>query len=235
MLLRAAEGLRKRGVPSRRIARALTRLSRQLPAGRPLSAVHIEARGDEVLVRDADTVWAPETEQVAFDFSVGELASRVAPFAARVAREREAAGEMDADDWYDLGFDLEAVSIEEAHRAYDQALMLDPGHPDALVNAGRLLHEAGHVPEAERRYREALRADPDHTLARFNLGVALDDGGRHEEAVEAYRGALDLDPGLSAAHFNLARLLEASGDLTGAVRHLAAYKALRDSERRARG
>lgn len=231
ILLRAAEGLRAQGLSSRRIARALRRLAGQLPAGRPLSAVHITARGEEVLVRDRDTVWAPETEQVAFDFSVGELASRVAPFAARAAREREASGSMEADDWYDLGFDLEAVSVDEALRAYGEALALDSGHPDALVNVGRLLHEAGRLSDAEARYREALRADPDHALARFNLGVALDDAGRADDAIVAYTEAVGRDPGLAVAHFNLSRLLEERGDLTGAVRHLAAYKTLKDRVR----
>lgn len=189
--------------------------------------MRIAARGDEVLVRDADTVWAPATGQVAFDFSVGELASRVEPFAARMAREREAAGDMAADDWYDLGFDLEAVSTVEAKRAYSEALRLDPGHPDALVNVGRLRHEEGDPVGAETRYRAALATDPNHAVARFNLGVALEDQGRTEAAIVAYRRAISGDPGLPQAHFNLARLLERTGDVQGAVRHLAAYRRLR--------
>ncbi len=191
--------------------------------------MRIAARGDEVLVRDADTVWAPATEQVAFDFSVGELASRVEPFAARMAREREAAGDMGADDWYDLGFDLEAVSMVEAKRAYAEALRLDPGHPDALVNMGRLRHEEGDPAGAEARYRAALATDPHHAVARFNLGVALEDQGRTEAAIVAYRRAIGGDPGLPQAHFNLARLLERAGDVQGAVRHLAAYRRLRET------
>lgn len=220
-------------MPSRRIARTLRRLAHQLPAGRPLSAVHITARGDEVLVRDRETVWAPETEQVAFDFAVRELADRVEPFAARAAREREAAGDMGADDWFDLGLDLEAVSIEEARRAYGRALALDPGHPDALVNLGRLFHESGDLARAESRYRAAVDADPAHAVARFNLGVALEDRGRLSEAMGAYRAALERDNELPSAHFNLARLMERAGDLEGAVRHLAAYKRLRDRRGRA--
>lgn len=227
ILLRAAEELRDVGVSGHRIARALRSLATQLPVGRPLSAVRIAARGDEVLVQDADTVWAPETEQVAFDFSVGELASRVEPFASRMAREREAAGEMGADDWYDLAFDLEAVSVVEAKRAYSEALRLDPGHSDALVNVGRLRHEEGDPAGAESRYRAALAADPRHALARFNLGVALEDQGRTDAAIDAYRRALAGDPDLPQAHFNLARLLERAGDAQGAVRHLAAYRRLR--------
>ncbi|MEK9509716.1 tetratricopeptide repeat protein [Gemmatimonadota bacterium Y43] len=227
ILLRAAEELRAAGVPARRISRALRGLADQLPAGRPLSAVHIAARGDEVLVRDADTTWAPETGQVAFDFSVGELATRVEPFAARMAREREDAGRMAADDWYDLGFDLEAVSLAEAQRAYSEALRLRPGHPDALVNLGRLRHEEGDLGAAEEHYRAALREDARHAVARFNLGVVLEDSGRTDPAIEAYRAALAIDPDLPQAHFNLARLLEQRGDVQGAVRHLATYRRLR--------
>jgi tetratricopeptide (TPR) repeat protein len=232
ILLRAAEGLRAAGVAPLRIRRTLRRLATQLPAGRPLSAVNISARGDEVLVRDRDTVWAPETEQVAFDFSVGELASKVEPFASRVVRDREAEGRMEADDWYDLGFDLEAVSLAEAERAYGRALALDPAHADALVNRGRLHHERGDLDEAEAHYRRALSVDPRRALAHFNLGVALEDRGQPQAAETAYRAALNLDPGLADAHFNLAGLLERAGDVTGAVRHLAAY---RRGRARARG
>ena len=228
ILLRTAQELSAQGVSSRRIRRALRSLREQLPAGRPLSAVRITAHGDELLVRDRDTVWEPETGQVAFDFEVGELAQKVEPFARRAADEREASGELDGDDWHDLGFDLEAVSIDEAQRAYRRALALTPGHPDALVNLGRLLHERGSLAEAEAHYRQALDAQPAHALARFNLGVALDDLERPEEAREAYRQALADDPELAGAHFNLSRLYEAEGDVRRAVRHLSTYKRLRE-------
>ncbi len=229
ILLRTAKELHKQGVSARRVRQSLRRLREQLPSGRPLSAVRIVARGDELLVHDRDTVWEPVSEQVAFDFAVDELAARVEPFARRVAREREAAGEMDADDWYDLGFDLEAVTADEAKRAYRQALALQPGHPEALVNLGRLLHEEGQLADAEAYYRRALVMEPRHALARYNLGVALEDSGRADAALKAYRDALGADPGLAGAHFNLARLYEARGDVQNAVRHLAAYKRLRDS------
>lgn len=228
ILLRTAQELQAQGVPARRIGRALRSLRGQLPAGRPLSAVRIAAVGDEVLVRDRDRVWAPLSEQVAFDFAVEELAARVAPFAPRAAREREAEGEMDADDWYDLGFDLEAVSIDEASRAYRRALGLSAAHPEALVNLGRLLHEQGEPGQALAHYERALELAPSHALARFNRGVALEDLGRHEVAREAYLAALERDPELAGAHFNLSRLYEAEGDLQAALRHLTAYKRLRE-------
>ena len=230
IVLRTALELQRAGVSARRRNRALRELRDQLPRGRPLSAVRVVAEGDEILVQDRDTVWAPETGQVAFDFAVEELASRVAPFAARASRERTAQfQEMAADDWYDLAHDLEAVSLGQAVDAYRTALDLDVRHVEAHVNLGRLRHETGDLEEAEALYRAALEAEPGHPTARFNLGVVLEDLGRTGEAVEAYRAAVEADPGMASAHFNLARLLEAAGDTPGAVQHLATYKRLRDA------
>ncbi len=226
ILLRTAAELHAAGVPTRRISRALCHLADQLPAGRPLSAVRIVACGDEVLVHDVGTTWEAETGQVTFDFPVRELATRVEPFAARMARESEEGGRMAADDWYDLGLDLEAVSPAEADRAYHVALRIRPDHPDALVNLGRLRHEAGDLQAAETHYRAAIRVQPRHSVAHFNLGVVLEDSGRIEGAVEAYERALELDPDFPQTHFNLARLLEQRGDVQGAVRHLATYRRL---------
>lgn len=229
IVLRTAQALQQSGVSARRLNRALRELREQLPRGRPLSAVRVVAQGDEILVQDRDTVWAPETGQVAFDFAVEELASRVEPFAVRASKERTAQfQEMAADDWYDLGHDLEAVSLGQAVQAYRKALELDSNHAEAHVNLGRLQHETGQLEDAEGHYRRALAVRPDHPTARFNLGVVLEDSGRPDAAMAAYRGALEVDPELGVAHFNLARLLEAAGDATGAVSHLATYKRIRD-------
>ena len=227
ILLRVARELGDQDVPSRRIRRALLRLRDQLPEGRPLSAVNIAAAGEHVVVRDRGTLWEPETGQLAFDFSVEELAARVEPFARRAAEETVQAGEMDADDWYDLGVDLEAVSVHQAEAAYGEALTRDPGHSDAHLNLGRLLHERDCFQEAEKHYRTAWELAPSSGLAPFNLGVALEDLGQREAAMEAYQIAVEAEPGLAGAHFNLARLCEETGDVSGAVRHLAAYRRLK--------
>jgi len=228
VLLRAAKGLRDGKVPPRRIRRALTRLREQLPAGRSLSEVSIVAAGDHVVVRDQDTTWEPDTEQVAFDFSVGELASRARPFAREVAGRAPEEG-LDADGWYDLGWDLEAVSLVEAREAYRRALLLRPEHAEARVNLGRLLHEDGETAAAEAEYRRALELSPRSAIAAFNLGVALEDLGRSHEARKAYERALELDPDLSSAHFNLAKLCEHAGDAQDALQHLSAYRRLTSS------
>jgi DNA-binding transcriptional MerR regulator len=168
VLLRAARELLDAEVPARRVRVALEALRQQLPVGRPLSAVHISASGDRILVRDDDSVWEPDSGQLQMDFAVAEVAQRAAPVARRAlaeaikapdSAEHDDAGGT-ADDWYNTALDLEAVAVDGAVRAYRRALELDPEHPDAHLNLGRLLHEDGKLPEAEAHYRAAAAADP---------------------------------------------------------------------------
>jgi len=227
VLLRAAKGLAEARVPARRIQRSLRTLRRQLPAGRPLSAVRITAEGDRVLVRDGATSWNPESGQIQMDFAVAELASRAAPLARQAARAARAAAEpLDADEWYDLGFDLEAVDLEEARDAYRRALELDPDHADAHVNLGRLLQEGGDAAEAVAHYMLALERNARHATAWYDLGIALEDLRRRSDAVRAYEQAITIDPKLADAHFNLSRLYEATGKRAAALRSLSRYRLL---------
>ncbi len=146
----------------------------------------------------------------------------------RRARSVSADDAPSADDWFDAAVDLEAVSTDDAVAAYRRALELDPGHSDAHLNLGRLLHEEGRLDEAETHYRRAANADPRSARAFYNLGVALEDRSAVSGAVEAYEAALRLDPELAVAHFNLSRLLEADGRSAEALAHLAAYKKILD-------
>lgn len=225
VLLRTAKALAGARVSPRRLRRALRRLTRQLPGGRPLSEVRITAEGDRVVVRDGDSAWMPDSGQLVLDFNVADLAHRVAPLARRrVDAARQAQPELTADQWYELACDLEAAAPQEARDAYRRALELEPRHADAHVNLGRLLQEAGAIVAASEHYRAALTYEPAHATAAFNLGVALEDLGRRVEAAEAYKAALAADPDLADAHYNLAGVYERLGKRTAALRHLNAYR-----------
>src|SRR5690242_7454139 len=227
VILRTAKALVAARIPSRRIRRALRELRHQLPRGRSLAELRIVAEGDRIVVSDGDTAWNPESGQTHLDFAVSDLATRAAPIARRTAQAARAAeGDLDAEDWYELGLELEAVDPREARDAYRRALELDAHHADAHVNLGRLLHEQGLVEEAERHYRLALREDREHATAAFNLGIALEDLDRPADAVEAYRVALAADPRLADAHYNIARLYERVGKNAAALRHLSIYRRL---------
>ncbi|HEV7671781.1 MAG TPA: tetratricopeptide repeat protein [Thermoanaerobaculia bacterium] len=231
VLLRAARELNDARVPARRIRHALERLREQLPQGRSLSAVRILAEGGEVVARDERSMWIPASGQELFDFAVADLAREAAPIARRSAARLEEERDLDAEDWYRLGCELEETDTAEAERAYGRALALSPDHVDAHLNLGRLRHEAGAAEEAERHYRAALAASPGNATAAFDLGVALEDLGRLEEAVASYYAALEADPGYVDAHWNLAGVAEKMGATAEAIRHLSAYKSWLDGRR----
>jgi tetratricopeptide (TPR) repeat protein len=222
LVLRAARGLVAARIPPRRVRRALRRLRDQLPEGRPLSGVHISAEGERIVVRDGSARWQPESGQVLFDFGVDEVVLQASAFPVPTG-ERTV---LEADSWYERGCDLEEVDPDEAREAYRRALVLNPEHADALVNLGRLLHEAGLPGVAETHYRKALASSPEDETAAFNLAVALEDLGRDDEALQAYERTLALDPACADAHYNAALLCERKGRSAEAVRHLAAYRRL---------
>lgn len=227
VLLRAAKGLVAARIPGRRVRGALGRLREQLPSGRPLTAVRILADGNQIVVRDDSTVWNPESGQTLLDFDVADLVREAAPLSRRSAAEaRSRELEMGAEDWYQLGCELDLVAPDEAIDAYARALQLEGGHADVHLNLGRLRHERGELAAAEEHYRRALENRPGDATAAFNLGVVLQDRGQADEAAAAYEAALEADPGCADAHYNLAVLLEQKGSLFAALQHLMAYRKL---------
>ncbi|HEY7725477.1 MAG TPA: tetratricopeptide repeat protein [Anaeromyxobacteraceae bacterium] len=231
VLLRAAAGLASARVPAARLRRALASLRARLPAGRSLASVRISADGDRVVVRDGRGAWRPESGQALFDFAVSSLGDRVAPLLREAASATDPSG-LDAQAFYAWGCDLEAGAPEQARRAYARALELDPDHPGANLNLGRLLHEAGDAPAAEGHYRRALDARPGDAVALFDLGVSLEDQRRDGDALLAYARCLAADPAQADAHFNAARILERLGRRPEALRHLAAYRRLQRGDAR---
>lgn len=226
VLLKAVRELLDADISPRKVRSSLESLRAELPNGRPLTSVRIQADGERVLVWDGSTVWDPQSRQFQIDFQVADLAERVAPIARRAAEERIRAGDLDADDWYDLGVDLELVAPVEAANAYRRALELDDSHVEAHLNLGRLVHETGDALAAAEHYRLALRAAPESAIAAFNLGVALEDLGEEETAIELYSRAIRHEPRHAEAHYNLARLYERAGRADQALQHLSDYRRL---------
>jgi tetratricopeptide (TPR) repeat protein len=226
VLLRTAKSLVAARIPPRRVRTTLKQLADQLP-GRPLSGLSIAADGRRIVVRDGDELWNAENGQVLFDFTVDELAAKVAPILRRQAADAHRdADSLSAEDWYALGCELETSVPEQARDAYRRALELMPSHIDARLNLGRLLHEAGQLEAAEAHYRAAIDQRSDDGTAWFNLGVALEDQGRHADAVEAYRLAIELEPANPDSYYNLGHLYERLERPSLAQRYLNLYRRL---------
>ncbi len=228
--LRTARELFEADVPTRKVHSALEALRSQLPVGSPLSAVTLSSIGDRVLVRDDDSTWEPDSGQLLMDLveapaqTPRETTALNVTVSKGTAAPTEADDDPTADDWYDAALDLEAESPDEAMVSYERAIALDPRHSDALLNLGRLHHEAGRLDRAEDCYRQAIEADVDNARALFNLGVVREDLGAEREAIASYERALEVEPTLAVAHFNLSRLHEQAGRRDEALQHLMAYR-----------
>ena len=225
--------------------------------GRPLSALRVRADGSAVVVRDRDALWNAETGQghLAFAFErLGEVRSfpsRAAAAGDRAATaqasaapsmrganpsrsagegadEAATAKEMDSDDWYNLGLDLEDTNVAEAPQAYKRSLDLDPKNADAHVNLGRLYQVEGDFKTAAHHYQMALGAAPEHQLANYNLGTVFDELGEIDTALTYYRYA----PDVPDAHHNQARIHELRGDELASLRHMRKYESLSGSLRK---
>jgi excisionase family DNA binding protein len=228
VLLRAAKDLVAARVPPRHIKKALAGLKRDLPEDRGLAGLRIGAEGARVVVHDGAKRWNPESGQMHFTFDVDDLARQAQPLAVRQARDATRR-EMSAEQWYDLGCELEEPAPDRARQAYTHAVALDPEHLDAHLNLGRLLHEAGELNAALGHYRAAIELDPGDGTAAFNLGVLLEDLGKESLALDAYQRAMRSDPESPDAYFNAGALCERMGRRAAALRYLKTYKELTDA------
>src|SRR2546423_1195341 len=119
VLLRAAKGLMAARIPAAKIRGSLRRLKQQLPRGRALSELRITAEGHRVGARDGALAWHPDSGQLGLDFDVATLAERAAPLARRqAAAARRVEDDLDAEQWFDLGLELEVSAPEDARDAY---------------------------------------------------------------------------------------------------------------------
>ena len=217
VLLKTAEGLRRAGVPTKRIVASLERLRDTLPSGVPLTGLRITSSGADVAVRDASGFREATTGQLLLDFEV-----QIASDMAILVEDRLATSQAPEPDWFDLANALEASDIHKAEDAYRMALAAQPGHLHAIVNLGALLCESGRCFEATVLFDEAICAGAESALLHFNHAIALEDVGEYQRAMEAYLAALSIDPEMVDAHYNLGILLERQGDGKGALRHFSA-------------
>lgn len=157
---------------------------------------------------------------------------RVLPFRGRAAaREDDHSGlepnaPFDAEAAFAAAAACEVDDPAAARAAYVALLAEQPSHLPALLNLGRLLHQAADLDGAERCFRAARALAPQDVVAAFNLGVVCEDRGNLDAAAEAYRDALRGDATHADAHYNLSGVLERQGDRTGALQHLKTYRRL---------
>lgn len=98
---------------------------------------------------------------------------------------------------------LRSGDARGAVAAFERAVELFPGSPEALENLSFVYLQAGRPAEAEAYARRALDLDDDLDGAWNNLGLALYGQERPEEAVDAWQRAAELGPDDADIVFNL--------------------------------
>ncbi len=105
-----------------------------------------------------------------------------------------------AEDWLNKGNALlDQEKYDEAIKAYDEAIRLDPNHAAAWILKGGALAKQGKYDEAIKIIDEAIRLDPKVAAAWGLKGVVLHNQSKYDEAIKAIDEAIRLDPKIAAA------------------------------------
>jgi tetratricopeptide (TPR) repeat protein len=139
----------------------------------------------------------------------------------KLAQMAEAAklNPQDARAQYELGNAYyDAGKLQEAIKAYEQAVAADSTQKEALVNLGNAYNESGKLQEAVSTFERALRVDPRDDKALSNLGNSYYALGQYDDGMKAYKRALEVNPKCFQAHYNIGVAFADAGIFREAVR-----------------
>lgn len=111
--------------------------------------------------------------------------------------------------------------VNEASKAFDEALAASPNDPLVLREAGAFHYRKGDMSRADGLLRQAMRLDPRDYMASFFYARMLDETGRQAQAAQYYKDVLRYVPEDAEVHEAYARSLGKTGDTAGAYIHMA--------------
>jgi tetratricopeptide (TPR) repeat protein len=121
----------------------------------------------------------------------------------------------DASGLYNKGIALASHGkLDEAIKAYDEAIKIDPQLAYTWVNKGAALGDLGRYDEAIQACDEAIRLDPNYAKAWYNKGFALYNQSKYDEAVQAFDKVIQIKPDFAEAYYNKGIILKALGRTT---------------------
>jgi tetratricopeptide (TPR) repeat protein len=173
--------------------------------GKTLARLGNREGAEKALVKALDAF--PDLSEASF--LLGEIAYQQGQLAkAREYLER-AQGDLPqpARRWWYLGNISRAQErFTEALQEYDQAVKLEPGFPDAYLEAGKVLVlDLGRPEEAVAKLKEAVRLESDNAASRYYLALANLLAWNPGGAWEQYFTLQHLNPNMAA---QLATILE---------------------------
>ena len=110
--------------------------------------------------------------------------------------------------------------IDEAIRAYQEAVRINPDFAQGRINLGLTLGQKGRSTEAIAQLREGLRLDPNFHDGHYLLGLALVQNGQIDEAIRQFKEALRVNPDHADTHNDLGLALGRKGKMDEAILHL---------------
>ena len=99
----------------------------------------------------------------------------------------------------------ESPLLQDALRAYDEAVAADPTNPEPHLRTGQLFLDTYRSPDARESYQQVLARNPRHPQAILGMALAHEFDGS-PEAMATARSALEINPDLVPARTLLARL-----------------------------
>jgi tetratricopeptide (TPR) repeat protein len=108
----------------------------------------------------------------------------------------------------------------EAQVAYEAAMAIQPGNPQAVAGLGTCYLKNHQVKKAGELLAGHLRDSPGNTAARLVLARALVRQAQFQEAAIELRRVLEIDPDNLLAHYNLGFIAYRSRDYDAALVHL---------------
>ena len=104
-------------------------------------------------------------------------------------------GEDTASYWLKLGIALfNGGQYEEASKAFDRSIELDPKDTETWNNRGIALSILKRNKEAIQSFEKATSIDPRNAEAWYNRGMVLCSQEQYEDAVDSLEKALEIDP-----------------------------------------
>jgi serine/threonine protein kinase/Tfp pilus assembly protein PilF len=103
-----------------------------------------------------------------------------------------------------FGFKVSSARLEEAQRALDKALDIDPSSARAYSARGQLFWIEGNLPECIRANNRAVELNPRDGFSLTNYSWMLMLQGRQDEGISQAQKAVELDPLSQYARCNLA-------------------------------
>ena len=117
---------------------------------------------------------------------------------------QEASQGLTAFEWFykanSLLSDGKFTDPQKAIEYLNEAIRLEPDHPETFVSRGVAYHYLGQHQRAIEDYNEAIRLNPDYALAYNNRGIAYHNLGQHQRAIEDYNEAIRLKPDDAVAY-----------------------------------